>query len=556
METPPITGPLAKAHGRAARCIAADRKQAPEELGDLFEYLEEHFFDADLTVCKLEREGLVDYRLHKLFVKSVGLPVKRYLLRRKQDMAEWLLGHTHFDVDDVAELLRYTRSGNFSRDFKQWTGQTPERFRGGGDPRAAWTERGKRRGERRSWMRIHLTGRLGLLLPAGGRREARLCPEALWTFLGGPGAEEAARGVWELLRLETRDRARQLLRREVLFAGPELFELLSRRSRRDGRRNRRRGVELAELALAAVEGSAPVLGKLYGDLLVLAYARLGNALRLVSDYERANATFQHAEELWAGRRGRKDPRVAAELWDLKAALRLFERRFTAALELLDRSLKIAQEIGDSHRQVTVLLQRAAIRRYQSRPAEMLPDLNRVEKLLAADPEADPFQVLCVYQEKSLAYLETDRDAEARHYLDSARKLCDEIDHPASREQLRWIAGRLAARAGDPEEAERLLRQARAGLLELGDVVTAGLVALDLAILCHEQGRFADVSSLVAGDALPAFEEVGYHREARAAHEVLRRAVAAGAISIAALRQARAALRKALGDPRFLLRSTV
>jgi AraC-like DNA-binding protein len=151
VKTSPITGPLAKAHARAARRIAADRKQAPEELGELFEYLEEHFFDADLTVGKLEREGRVDNRLHKLFVKTVGLPVKRYLLRRKRDMAEWLLRHTHFDVDDVAVLLRYGRSANFSRDFNQWTGQTPERYR-------------------RHRVPPRSTGRPGGLAPGGYRR--------------------------------------------------------------------------------------------------------------------------------------------------------------------------------------------------------------------------------------------------------------------------------------------------------------------------------------------------------------------------------------------------
>ena len=30
------------------------------------EHLEEHFFDADLPVGKLEREGRVDHRLHTL----------------------------------------------------------------------------------------------------------------------------------------------------------------------------------------------------------------------------------------------------------------------------------------------------------------------------------------------------------------------------------------------------------------------------------------------------------------------------------------------------------
>ncbi len=556
METPPVTGPLAKAHARAVRRVAENRAEAPAELRELFEYLEEHFFDADLTVGRLEREDRVSYRQRKLFAKAVGMPIKRYLLRLKQDMAEWLLRYTPFDVEDVATLLRYPRASNFSRDFKHWTGKSPERFRDAAEPRAAWTGKGKRRSQWHSWVRMHLTGRLGIHLPAGRQAAKGLRSRALHAFLGGTGAEEEAREVWEMVRLETADRARQMLVREVLFAGPELFELLSRHSRRDGRRNRRRGMELAELALAAVEGSALVLGELYGDLLVLAYARLGNALRLVSYHEGANAAFQRAEELWAEPEGRKEPRVAAELWDLKAALMLFERRLSTALQLLDRSLRIAKQTGDSDREITVLLQRVEVRRHEAKPAEMLPDLSRLEKLVTANAEAAPSLLLGVYQEKALAFLETGDDGEARHYLGCARKLCDEIDHPASREQLRWTAGRLAARAGDLDEAERLLRQARAGFLELGDRVNAGLVALDLAILCHEQGRFLEVASLVAADAMPALEEVKLHREASVALEILRRAVAAEAISIAALRQARNALRRTQGCLGFQVPPTV
>ena len=216
---------------------------------------------------------------------------------------------------------------------------------------------------------------------------------------------------------------------------------------------------------------------------------------------------------------------------------------------------VAREVRDTDRQITVLLQKAAIRRSQGDPAAMLQELSKVESLLVDDPQVDRLLLLGVYQEKALAYLETGNDSDTRRYLSRAHAICDEIGYNKSRDQLRWIDAQLSARAGDEVKAERELRLSRAGLIEAGDRAIRRMVALDLATVCHRQGRFPEVLSLVISDVLPALEEVRQRPEARVALELLHRAVAAERISITVLRQAREALAEAHNDPKVRMRST-
>ncbi|MCP4549712.1 MAG: hypothetical protein GY835_24920 [bacterium] len=124
------------------------------------------------------------------------------------------------------------------------------------------------------------------------------------------------------------------LRHEILCGSPAMFELLSTKSRVEGRRDRQRGVELAELALSSVEGSARVLGKTFQDLHDLALARLGNALRLAGDYAGADRAFQRAEASRESPQAKRDPRVEADFCFLKGSLRLFQRRYDESLSLL------------------------------------------------------------------------------------------------------------------------------------------------------------------------------------------------------------------------------
>ncbi len=536
--------------------IRRDRGRVSEELRGVFDHIEERFYDVDLNVDDMVRKGVLDYRIRERFRKEMGLPIKHYLLRLKEELARWLLWKTRLEIRHIAELLGYSRAYNFTRDFQRWTGQYPEAFRA--------TRRGltnvrasSRIRERMAAIRDRICSRLGIELPPmGGQGLAAVASEALFAYCGEPSgcpppgeshAGEVAELIWQIVREESPGRRLRLLRHEVLFGGAELFELLSRQSREVGRCDRRRGLELAELALAAVEGSAALLGERYGDLHALALARLGNARRLAGDPEGADDAFERLEGMWSEPKGKLDRRVEAEIFGFKGALRLFERRFEEALDLLDRSIEIARELGDADLQATALLQRIAVNGYQDRPEATLPDLAEVQELLEAQANPDRLKLLWLLQNRILANLETGRPDEAKKVLAQAKALCEELDQTPSRHQLRWIEARLAQAGGDETSAELLFRQAFAGFDETGDREAAALAALELAILCHQQGRFGEVVELVVNAVIPVLEELRLAGEAEDALKLLREAVAAEAISLAVLRRAREVVRQIRRD---------
>ncbi|MCP4659528.1 MAG: helix-turn-helix domain-containing protein [bacterium] len=536
--------------------IRRDRGRVSEELRGVFDHIEERFYDVDINVDDMLRKGVLDDRLRQRFRKEMGLPIKRYLLRLKEELARWLLWKTRLKIRHVAELLGYSQPYNFTRDFHSWTGKYPEAFRdvrrGLTNVRAPSLLR-----ERMAAIRERICSRLGIELPPMGEMSlAAVAPEALFAYRGEPTicpppgephAAEVAELIWQIVREESPGRRLRLLRHEVLFGGAELFELLSRQSREVGRCDRRRGLELAKLALATVEGSAALLGERYGDLHALALARLGNARRLAGDPEGADDAFERIEVMWSEPKGKLDHRVEAEIFYLKGTLRLFERRFDEALDLLDRSLVIARELGDVELQANALLQRIAVNGYQDRPEAMLPDLAEVQELLETQANPDRFILLGLLQERTLANLEKGRTDEAKKVLSQAKALCEELRHTPSRHQLQGIEARLAQAEGDETSAELLFRQAFAGFAEIGDREAVALVALELAILCHQQGRFGEVVELVVNAVIPGLEELRLAGEVEDALKLLREAVAAEAVSLAALHRAREVVRQIRRD---------
>ncbi len=545
LKTKPIMDLFGRGEAAVARLIRRDRRRASEELGPLFDHIEERFYDADLTLDSMERQGVLDRHLRDRFSEEMGLAIKPYLLRLKEELAKWLLWKTQFRVKHIAELLGYSRPFNFSRDFSGWTGQRPEDYRATrrGTPGAP-----EPRTERVALMRDRICSRLGLELPrVGDRGRPDVAPEPgpLFVAHAGPHAEEIAQRLWEILREETPARQTQLLRQQILFNGPELFQLLSRLSRELGRRSRKRGVELAELALATVVGSKELLGESAGVLHAIALARLGNARRLLGDMAGANDAFRSIQAISAGELA---PGVEVEVLDLEASLRLSERRFDEALRLLDRSLELSRAIGDVPMQVNSLLQRSGLNRYQNRPHDTLRDLAEVQELLEAEAQPDPLQLLGVHQERALAYLDLGNVACARQALLEAKARTEVLDHGPCRHQLQWIEGRLAAREGEDAAAERLLRLARVGFEEIGDHESAALAGLDLGILCHEQGRLGELTELLSSAVIPVLRESRLADQAPAALKLLQEAVAGEAVSLVVLRKARHMLDRAYRDP--------
>ncbi len=124
--------------------------------------------------------------------------------------------------------------------------------------------------------------------------------------------QEIAAKVWRSVRDRPFSQQRTLVRRQLYFRTPALFDLLRAESRAMGRNDRRRGVELAELALASLEGCARALGEDLPNRKIQGLIGLAKAHRRALDLPAAEQTFRFAEAEWNLAVGKRDPSVEAE----------------------------------------------------------------------------------------------------------------------------------------------------------------------------------------------------------------------------------------------------
>lgn len=520
---------VARAAKPSMERIARDRERGSPEIRRLLDDIAEHFLDPGYGLQDLIRVcgDNVDQKL-AAFASQVGRPVT-YIAEVRLATAMLLLLKTDWSVARISEQVGYLEPSRFSNACKRRFDMTPNEYRS-----AAWRD-----------------GAAAALLPApSGRQKGppeELCfsgevpspvPEEERSRIARRMAEQAA----AYLGRHTPDSQLELARNQLFFGGSQLLEHVSRVSREVGRRDRELGLRMAELALATVEGSRPLLGKGYADLHALALARLANAMRLAGDLGGADAVFQRMEDDPAWPNTTHSGEIEVEIIALKGSLRLFQRRFPEARELLGAAIELAERINDVSEQVNARLQRAAVGRYEGRPNAMIPDLRAVAGLLADQEEPDRLQMLGVFQELTLAYVETRQIQQAEAQLPQAKALCEELGHGPSAHQLEWIAGLIAKARKEPIEAERLFRQAKAGFNEIGDNVSGAIAALEIAMLCHAEGRSEEVLALMTTEVIPVLETVELHCEELGAVALLRKAAAEKNLSLAVLDGVRTALR--------------
>ena len=89
-----------------------------------------------------------------------------------------------------------------------------------------------------------------------------------------------------------------------LFPTPALFDLLRRKSRQEGRRDRRFGIHLAELALLSLRRCEEAWTDRGYDLRAVGLAELGNAKRLATDLTAAEGEFVSCWAEWRPKSGR------------------------------------------------------------------------------------------------------------------------------------------------------------------------------------------------------------------------------------------------------------
>lgn len=329
----------------------------------------------------------------------------------------------------------------------------------------------------------------------------------------------APRLLEELLPLDPEERLARL-HSDRLFVSWGLCELLIRRSCLAASEQVSEAIQLAELAVHVADmipGDDLFEERWVYQLRSLACAVLGNAHRAHGDLSEAERWFEMADAWWEAGTVDSDDALGYEpvLGDLKASLRMAQRRFPESLKLLDDAvdLFLEGEHRDPHLAGRSLISKALVLIEMGESRSAIQALKKANGLI--DPEREPRLLLCVRHNLVDNLSKAGRYQEASDLLPELKALAAEHGSRLDGLRLDWVEGRVAAGLDHHEQARALLAGVRQRFLADGNVYEAALATLDLVIPCLKEGKTAEVREL-AEEMVSVFHEHDVSREAMAA----------------------------------------
>ncbi len=294
-----------------------------------------------------------------------------------------------------------------------------------------------------------------------------------------------------------------------------------------------RAVEVARLAVEAavrLDPEAHPAGHV-ADLRCRTHAELANVHRLIGDLvaaERSMAVAQEHCEEGTGALG-----VAADLIDRCASLRIDQRRFAEAEEMLDRLIAIRRAEGQPTQVGKALVLQGIAAVYGEDPA--VGRLRFLAALDELDPAADGRLVMIALHNLVDCEIELDRFEAARRAQTSLAPLYERHAGEMDLLKRRGQEGKIAAGLGDFRAAEAIFRETRAAYERHGMPVYVAHADLDLAAVWIRQRRFAEVYK-AADQLVASFSALGIGREALASFLLLKEAAGNEEAAIALIRR--------------------
>lgn len=542
-------------HQEALRAAAAptlerirnDRKQAPVGLKAVFTVVARELFRRKMSAKHAwETAEIHDHRKTAGFKAVTGKSLKAYIRHKLIEVADVLIKTTDLPLGRISGLLGYGYHATFIDNYVKERGKLPSEV-----PRSApkrpliddATSSRAGRGDLSPEEAVSYHEQFLRIYPHVGRhvRSPETAPEPLIVIGDARTDGLTAEGLWQKIRELPLEEQKRHVRR-FLFHSTVLFDLLRQKSRLEGRKSRPRGIELAELALVSLEKSDEVFGERIHDLRALGWAWLGNAHRLALDFSEADIAFEQADLEWFIVRGQRDPCVLASICDLKGTLRMFQRNYDEAQQLLDRSVHLLRESGDQHGVALALVQRAALHGYARRLPDSLRDLREAAGLIDEREQ----RALAFATRGNLANSLTKAAdyAAAEIELARARRLLSETDYPLGAHIVDWIEGFIREGCDDLNAAAGLYASARTGFVDADDQNCVALISVDLMVVQSKRDAWESVMNL-ATDALPILESQRLHRETVVAVGLLAQAVSTNSFSCRLLQELRELL---LHDP--------
>jgi tetratricopeptide (TPR) repeat protein len=354
---------------------------------------------------------------------------------------------------------------------------------------------------------------------------------------------KARQDVRSLLALPPRDREARILRAKGRFRGDRFAKLLIQEVEQRIPGQPQEALQLAELAKLALRLSR--LTEHGYAWMALATAHQANANRVLGDLHEANRLFDLVR--WIIREnGVKESEALGRIDHLEGSLRMDQRRFNEAEELLVRAVMLYQVVGDSIGIARVLLTLGGLYFFQG---HLFLAIETTQAALRG-VNSKSQRRLYLYGRFNLArYLVEARDPNQAALLlaeDEARFAA--LPEPWTQLRLKWLKGKIALAQHDSVNGEALLIQAREGFVEQGVGYDAAMVSLeDLAPYYLSEGRTADVKRL-AEEMFRIFQAQDVHREMVAALVLFQEAARREEITMKRVRALVLYMREARTEP--------
>jgi tetratricopeptide (TPR) repeat protein len=344
----------------------------------------------------------------------------------------------------------------------------------------------------------------------GSREERRVALEKLQGW-----------GQWSFLEPFAPPEREVRVRADASFHTWGLYKRLLDASRWYSRTDPAEAVDIVQLAIVVAEllDPASVAGELgREDLLAEAWAVLGNAKRLASDFEGAraaiNTAWQHCEH------GSGEPLTKALVVSLESSWLANMGEFELAEQNLEIALRIYRQLGDDHQQGRILLKMGSLIG-QADAERGISHILRAMSLISTNRE--PRLELCAQHDLALYLNEAGRPQHALVVLERARPLYRQFLDDYTQLRLRWLEGKIARRldqlGGASHTFRRLWEEFQARNLTHEMV----LVSIDLAETYVVNGEF-DAAAKLVSEVYPILKNLGLNRYALAAWLILQNAL--------------------------------
>jgi len=102
-------------------------------------YIEEHFHEQIEQKTIAEHCGMTPFRFSRLFKQTFGMGYLEYILRKRMEKAQALLGNSQMPITSIAYAVGFQDPSYFARAFKQYFGYCPSHVRQEESPHSQFT---------------------------------------------------------------------------------------------------------------------------------------------------------------------------------------------------------------------------------------------------------------------------------------------------------------------------------------------------------------------------------------------------------------------------------